>query len=317
MKTVRYTAADKERWDDFIDRSKNATFLLKRDYMEYHADRFTDHSLLFYGDDGELESVLPASEAGLRLSSHGGLTYGGFVMLPETPGDAPLRWLDSLAGYCREAGFTELLYKAIPHIYHIYPAEEDLYALFRHGAGLVVRNLSATIDLTRPLQSRRMAKRAPRSRERWGISVEDTDDIAPFWHIITDNLLKRHNASPVHSADELNRLRRMFPDNIKFYVAMADGAPVAVSVIYRTANVLHLQYTSATAEGKAMQATDVIYLHVIERERHCRYFDFGTCNEDGGKVLNAGLLHHKETFGARPTVYDTYLVKIASDSVER
>ena len=35
-------------WDDFVRRSKNATFLHLRNYMDYHRDRFVDHSLLFY-----------------------------------------------------------------------------------------------------------------------------------------------------------------------------------------------------------------------------------------------------------------------------
>ena len=43
-----YTSSHKNDWDDFIDKSRNGTFLLKRDFMEYHADRFTDHSLMIY-----------------------------------------------------------------------------------------------------------------------------------------------------------------------------------------------------------------------------------------------------------------------------
>ena len=47
MKIVRYSPEMKGVWDDFVETSKNGTFLLKRDYMEYHADRFPDHSYLF------------------------------------------------------------------------------------------------------------------------------------------------------------------------------------------------------------------------------------------------------------------------------
>ncbi|MGG6545868.1 UNVERIFIED_CONTAM: GNAT family N-acetyltransferase, partial [Prevotella sp. 15_C9] len=41
---IRYSAGDKERWDRFVRRSKNGTFLMQRDYMDYHADRFQDCS---------------------------------------------------------------------------------------------------------------------------------------------------------------------------------------------------------------------------------------------------------------------------------
>ena len=37
---TRYSAENKERWDRFVRLSKNGTFLLQRDYMDYHADRF-------------------------------------------------------------------------------------------------------------------------------------------------------------------------------------------------------------------------------------------------------------------------------------
>ena len=44
----RYTPAHRLTWNDFVRQSRNGTFLLEREYMEYHADRFADHSLLFY-----------------------------------------------------------------------------------------------------------------------------------------------------------------------------------------------------------------------------------------------------------------------------
>lgn len=43
----RYTPEDKSIWDKYVDKARNATFLFHRDYMDYHADRFRDHSLLF------------------------------------------------------------------------------------------------------------------------------------------------------------------------------------------------------------------------------------------------------------------------------
>ncbi|MGB9979538.1 hypothetical protein [Methanobacterium sp.] len=47
IKIKRYEAEEKERWDNFVKNSKNGVFFSLRDYMEYHADRFEDHSLLF------------------------------------------------------------------------------------------------------------------------------------------------------------------------------------------------------------------------------------------------------------------------------
>ena len=47
----RYNGEQKNEWDTFIKNAKNATFLFERDYMDYHADRFTDCSFMFYKEN--------------------------------------------------------------------------------------------------------------------------------------------------------------------------------------------------------------------------------------------------------------------------
>ena len=42
------STTDRERWNQFVALSKQATFLLHRSYMDYHSDRFHDHSLMIF-----------------------------------------------------------------------------------------------------------------------------------------------------------------------------------------------------------------------------------------------------------------------------
>ena len=63
----RYTADDRKSWDGYVRRARNATFLFERNYMEYHADRFDDWSLMFYRQ-GRLYALLPAHRRDTRLS---------------------------------------------------------------------------------------------------------------------------------------------------------------------------------------------------------------------------------------------------------
>ena len=65
-------------WNEFIDKSRNGTFLFNRNYMDYHADRFQDFSLMAYKKN-KLYAVLPANRVGDVLYSHQGLSYGGFI----------------------------------------------------------------------------------------------------------------------------------------------------------------------------------------------------------------------------------------------
>src|SRR2546422_7305996 len=82
MRVEMYADSKKEAWDNFVLGSKNGTFLFLRDYMDYHRDRFVDHSLVVSLDDGTPLSLLPANRVADTLVSHGGLTYGGVVSLP-------------------------------------------------------------------------------------------------------------------------------------------------------------------------------------------------------------------------------------------
>ena len=80
MKIIQYKADYKQLWDDFVDNSKNTHFFFKRDYMEYHSDRFKDYSLLVFDEKDNLKSIFPANINNNIVYSHQGLTFGGFLL---------------------------------------------------------------------------------------------------------------------------------------------------------------------------------------------------------------------------------------------
>ena len=49
----------KQDWDNFVERSKNGTFLHKIDYMHYHLDRFNDCSLILRNHKNEIVALIP------------------------------------------------------------------------------------------------------------------------------------------------------------------------------------------------------------------------------------------------------------------
>lgn len=312
MRIERYEPAKKDIWDKFVDESKNGTFLLKRDYMEYHADRFPDHSYMFYDDDDKLVALLPATKSGKTLSSHKGLTYGGFVLGFRSSGILPLQLFDLLKEELQATGIETLIYKPVPHIYHRQGAEEDLYALFRNNATLAVRNMATVINLREPIPSSRLGKRAVKRQKKSEISVSEVESVKPFWNIIVEDRMSRYNVRPIHTDAELDYLKSRFPANIRFFTATnGSGEMLGGAVIYLDRGVIHLQYAACTRKGKDLYATDIIY-HILINEilPNNNYFDFGTSNEDGGRYLNEGMVHHKEEFGGRSIVYDTYELKI-------
>lgn len=302
-----------QSWDEFVAHSRNATFLHFRAYMDYHSDRFHDHSLVFRNDKGKIVALLPANAEGETLYSHQGLTYGGLIIAMKTSAKEVIEAFRLLTDYAKEHGFRKIIYKPVPSHYHRYPCEEDLYALFyaTHSA-LEARNIASVIDFRQPLtwsQNRRLGvNRAKRN----GLYVKETDDFAAFWKILEDNLRERYNAAPVHSLAEITMLKDRFPDNIRLFMAYDScHCPQAGTVIYDTNGVAHSQYISSTSEGKQLHAVDILFSEVVRHYASThRYFDFGTSNEQGGTYLNETLIHQKEGFGARAIIYDAWVITL-------
>jgi hypothetical protein len=306
LRIVRYEPGWSSSWDDFIGRAKNGHFLFRRGYMEYHADRFTDHSLLFFHED-ELIALLPASVRDSVLTSHGGLTFGGVVSSERMRAAIMLELFEQLKLYLREQGVERVVYKAIPHIYHRVPAEEDLYALFRVGARLVRRDISSTIRMSTRLEPTKGRKWSTRRARGNGLEIGRSHDFRTFMAIEEDNLLRKHNVRPTHTAAEMELLAARFPDNIQLYAASSGGVMLGGVLLYRSGCVDHAQYIASTEEGRGLFVLDAI-MDVLLSDvcAETPYFDFGISTEEGGQRLNVGLIDNKESYGARAITYDFY-----------
>lgn len=307
MEIRRYRREDKELWNSFVNKARNATFLFDRNYMDYHADRFDDNSFMFY-HKGKLKAVLPANVAGDTLYSHQGLTYGGLLLDKKATVEDVLECFDSLNSWLRENGISKVVYKALPWIYQQYPSEEDLYALtWKCKAQLISRNIASTIFIDNKLKFAESRKSGIRKALSLNIEVGESNDVDGFWHVLEDNLGNRYNAKPVHTASEMKLLMSRFPNNIRLYVAKMNGEIVGGTLIYVTPQVVHTQYISASVEGKKHGALDLLFDYIINKVyANCRYFDFGKSTEQGGAYLNEPLIFQKEGFGGRGVCYDWY-----------
>lgn len=303
----RYSPEQRGAWQAFVASSRNATFLFDRDFMDYHADRFEDHSLLVHDAAGALVAVLPANVAGDILRSHDGLTYGGLVIGPSAGAAQVLGMLASIRDALPGQGFRRLVYKTVPWIYHRQPAEDDRYALFRLGARLVRRDALSVVDRSERLPFQERRARGARTAEKRGVQVAPDTDYAAFWSVLEANLRQRFGVSPVHSLQEIELLASRFPRSIRLFTARLDGEVLAGVVMFVTARVAHVQYISANDEGRRVHALDLVFKALLDEHfTDLPYFDFGISTEENGRVLNEGLAAQKEGFGARTVTHDYY-----------
>lgn len=310
MVTVeRYSEEKKDMWNAFNANSKNSLFMFDRNYMDYHKDRFIDHSLLFF-NEGDLVALLPMSQREDILISHGGLTYGGLITDNKMKQHTMNECFDELVKYAEENGIKSIRYKTIPHIYHSQAAEEDRYALYSHGARLVTVDASTYVNLLQPLKMPKGRKAQISRAKRENVEIFVMDDIDSYTYFISlENrvLEERHGTHAVHTAQELKLLHDLFPNNIHLFAAIKDEKIIAGVVVYEYDQVVHTQYMAADDEARQIGALDLAVNTVIEKYREeKKWLDFGISTEHDRVYLNEGLISQKEGFGGRTGVYEIW-----------
>lgn len=306
-----YSNEKKAEWDSFVESCKTPLFFFKRDFIEYHADRFTDSSLMFYKDD-VLVSVLPASSDDKVLVSHGGLTYGGMLLSSKVRVEVVSEVFSVLVEKTIELGFEKIVYKSTPHIFHKYGAQEDLYFLFNELGGKIYRrDLSSYISLSNRIKLSKGRKWLIARAKKLGLAVNYSSSWDTF-HELLSIVLDKHEVKPVHTAKELKYLADLFPNNVKLKVVESEGVMIAAALLFMFDGVVHTQYLAANDQGRESGALDFLIESSIKesQEKGFTYFSFGTSTEQQGKVLNVGLAAQKESFGARGLVLDFYEIDL-------
>ena len=309
MFVKKYTDSDRELWNNFLTNSKNGIFMFNRSFMEYHKDRFTDNSLLFYDDD-KLVAIFPASIKEGILSSHGGLTYGGFITGNDMKQHHMNDCFTALKEYAASNGIKEIIYKHIPHIYHKQPAEEDIYSLYFNNAEILKIEASTVVDFRNPLKMPKGRKAQVGRARREGVIIQESDDFETFISL-ENQVLERHETKAVHTPNELKLLKSFFPENIKLLTAFYQDKMIAGTVLFIYDNVIHTQYMAASELAREIGALDLTIATVIETFKDSKkWLDFGISTEDAGRFLNEGLISQKEGFGGRTNIYQTWKIKI-------
>ena len=335
MTILPYSINKREAWNRFVQESKQGTFLIDRNFMDYHADRFFDCSLLVYGDDvaesdvtdDSLIALFPANwrEEEKTVYSHQGLTYGGLITKSSITQTEVMQIMQKILMYYEGyLGAKAMVYKPIPYIYSRVPAQEDLYALFRAGGQLENRSVATVVSTAHPLNMRTLRIRQAKKALEHGFYIErikdaDSQSLAEYWSILESVLMEYHQAKPVHTLEEIALLMHRFPKQIKLFVVRnTDRQIVSGIVVFETDLVAHVQYIASAAEGRKYGALDLLLRHLCnEKYKDKDYVDFGTSTENGGHVLNEGLIFQKEGFGGRAVCYDAYRVELKRNRLQK
>jgi len=279
--------------------------------MDYHHDRFEDYSLLVFKNK-ELVAILPANIYKGILHSHQGLSYGGLVLNAKSKLPEVIECYKHVLKFLNEQSIESLHIKLLPTIYHSLPSDEIDYILFKTKAKKIRCDIASVIENSNkiPINSSNRKRGFSRAKTH-NLVVKETDDFQQFWNeILIPNLNERYNVNPVHSLEEITKLKTNFPKNIRQFNVFYNDELVAGVTIFETNTVAHAQYISANDKKQELGSLDALFYYLISKVFfNKKYFDFGISNENEGQNVNDGLLYWKESFGARSISHEFYEIE--------
>jgi hypothetical protein len=303
---IKYDPTKLKIWDDFVSEAKNSYFFFKRGFMEYHADRFQDHSLMIYKGNS-LVALLPSHINEQVLNSHRGLTFGGFILSDDMKTVYMYQIIEALKLYMQKENIQKLIYKAMPNIYFRKPGDEDIFALYKAGAKLVCRDITSVINIKNPIRIAKGRRSCIKKAKEAGLEVHESKDFEIYFQMIDKLLGEKYQTKPVHNFQEITLLNSRFPDNIKLFVSKLNNKILAGVLVFIDDRIVKTQYISSTEEGRALGAVDLIIDHLVNNIYLDReFFDFGTSTAQTEIGFNESLMQQKELFGARAVVKDVY-----------
>jgi hypothetical protein len=311
-----YKSEAKAEWDNFIDSSKNGSFHLKRNFVEYHQDRFIDHSLMIY-DNNELKAIIPANIREGNVYAHQGLTYGGIIVKQDIYLTEYITIIHALFSHLKKTGISLFTIKEIPWTYCNGFNDDFRFAMDLLGATIRSFDVLPHVDIKSPLEYQNRRTRSIKKAINQQFIVKESTDLEAYWQML-ESLLKKYGAKPVHSLEEMIILQNDFPKNIRLFEVRENNELIAGTLIFETKLVSRAQYIASSERGKQTGALDLIFHELISNVyKNKRYFEFGTTTLYGGLKLNFGLSDQKEGFGARSVVQQTYELNIGSIDIAK
>jgi len=295
-----YRPTDAATWDRIVEESDAACLLFLRRYMDYHANRFADASLVGVADGSPI-GVYPASIKDHVVTSHAGLTFGSWQLGPGLSEQDRRRLAELTFDYYESNGVKKLVARETPQYFN--SSETWSHASYRPPTSSTKLDGSA-IDLssTLSLGPKRRLTRCLKALQTHEFSSSCPEE---FWPLLERVLLGRHGVSPTHSLRDIQQLYSRLPSQIQVFKAASLNDLAAGAVIFLSRNVAHIQYMATSEAGRVSHALDGLIVWLIRRfAGQVRWLSLGVSNERDG-TINQGLHDYKMSFGAKHFVHET------------
>jgi hypothetical protein len=298
IQVQQYLLENAAEWNAFVKQSVNGSFLLDRNFMDYHQERFEDHSLMMYLD-GQLMCCIPAHVKDGVFYSHRGLSYAGLMVSAAAVTNID-KIVDALLEYVKGLAFAKAELQLPPISYQF--LNKEIAAVLEHKGFTPNRKLhNQSVALDQEIQVSPKKSTGYRNGKFEGLRMETTNDFRSFWEeVLTPQLAERYHSKPIHSLAEIELLASRFQKNIIQYNVYREDALLAGITFFIKGNIVKSQYTASSPEGLKTDAVAYIYMEAMKefKEKGCSLMDYGTVNEKDGSV-NKGLQRFKKEMGCQ------------------
>jgi len=292
-----YHENDAGSWNNFITRSANGTFLHHRDYMDYHAERFNDFSLMIYQGE-KLKAVLPAHRENEVVYAHNGLTYSDFIFHYKLKLEHKINIIYHALKYLHENKITALHIKTIPFVFTRIIDQSNEYIYHQLQAKLqYVKPFFVYLNENEIKPNRNRNKNLKKIAEKNYQIVENINHLSEFWQLVIKNLKERYHSQPAHQLNEIQLLTQRFPDQIKLYTLWSGSNILSGALVYYINKAIHFQYIHSVTQKNERDAVEWLIFNILKKHEQQKYISFGTSAVKANN-LNKGLVYWKQSFGS-------------------
>ena len=281
--------------------------------MDYHRDRFEDHSLMIFKNEA-LVALLPTHLLNKSLVSHNGLTYGGLIVDNNFDQSDIKLLFDSVFSYCKLNGFKQLILKTMPNFYQNKSQEKIEGYLKQICEAKLDKKRVLAIDYSQPLTIHKTKLKHFRKHQATDFIIKKENTFKLFWNKVLIPLLKeKHNTKPVHSLGEIELLNSQFPKEIVQYNVYCQDKILAGITIFDKGNIVKSQYGAATKLGKKTRALEYLFLNLIFKfkQEEKTFFSMGTViDKSFPEGYNTGLYKQKKELGCSDYTQNCYNLPI-------
>nr|WP_225738067.1 GNAT family N-acetyltransferase [Flavobacterium sp. PL002] len=173
--------------------------------------------------------------------------------------------------------------------------------------------MNLAINLALPLTISKSKLKHFRKIEALDLEIVEEQQLQSFWELVLEpRLLEKYDAKPVHTLQEITKLKSNFPDNIKQFSVYYNDDIIAGITLFETDTVVKSQYGATTKKGEELRALDFLFINLIHKYKRegKQFFDMGIVNDDNEKGYHVGLLKQKEELGCAVYSQDFYKMNL-------